>query len=218
MHMLLVALLLAQAPTDAPRAAAAQHLAGLADRAPGALDTTPNTVLLVDATYAVARTTARRPDGSAFDVYLYLANDGAWRVTAARALALPKLFFDLRDSLRAQPSPTEEQRAELANIELILKSDAELRAWFVEHREALDRLAALASREAGREQARSLAASLRLSSVSAEGATVRVLVGGIMDNSVGFLYSPKQPPPEITTYEYIWVEELAPGWYLYRTT
>jgi hypothetical protein len=47
---------------------------------------------------------------------------------------------------------------------------------------------------------------------------VTVLVGGIMDNAVGFLYSPDAPPPEITSYEHIWVEEVAPGWYLYRTT
>jgi hypothetical protein len=218
MHALLIALLLTQAPTDAPRAAAAEHLAGLARSAPGSLDTTPNTVVLVDATHAVARTSARRPDGSTFDVYVYLTLDGAWRATATRALALPKFFYDLRDSLRATPSPTAEQRAELANVELIFKSDAELRAWFAENRDALERLAGLAARAADHEKARALAATLHLSSVSTEGAAVRLLVGGIMDNSVGFLYSPKAPPPEITTNEYIWVEEIAPGWYLYRTT
>jgi hypothetical protein len=47
---------------------------------------------------------------------------------------------------------------------------------------------------------------------------VEIIVGGITDNSVGFLYSPSGEPPQIDGWRYIWVERLAAGWYLFRTT
>src|SRR5689334_6331612 len=55
----------------------------------GALETAPNLVVLTGSDTAVARTSLRRGDGSALDVYLYLTFDGTWRVRALRALALP---------------------------------------------------------------------------------------------------------------------------------
>jgi hypothetical protein len=44
------------------------------------------------------------------------------------------------------------------------------------------------------------------------------VIGGIMDNTVGFVYSPSNKPPQISPSSYIWVEEIAAGWYLFRTT
>jgi hypothetical protein len=190
----------------------------------GPLDEAPNLVVPNGDGYAVARTSRRRDDGSKVDVYLYLAFEDAWRVTAMRALALPRFFLDLRDNLRARSTLTDEERLELANSDLVLASDAELAAWFSAHEADMRRLATLAAKKSGRaataDRARMEAILRRLAvtSVGSEGGAVRVLVGGIMDNSVGFLYSPGAPPQEITTYEYIWVERIAPGWYLYRTT
>lgn len=47
---------------------------------------------------------------------------------------------------------------------------------------------------------------------------IEITIGGITDNSVGFVYSPARTPPVIDGWRYIWVEEVAAGWYLYRTT
>ena len=47
---------------------------------------------------------------------------------------------------------------------------------------------------------------------------VEITIGGITDNSVGFVYSPSGTPPPIDGWRYIWVEKVAAGWYLYRTT
>ena len=44
-------------------------------------------------------------------------------------------------------------------------------------------------------------------------------IGGILDNSVGFLYLvAPEAPPQIDPGEYIWVEQIAVDWYLFRTT
>ncbi len=47
---------------------------------------------------------------------------------------------------------------------------------------------------------------------------IEITIGGITDNSVGFVYSRAGTPPVIDGWRYIWVEEVAAGWYLYRTT
>jgi hypothetical protein len=48
--------------------------------------------------------------------------------------------------------------------------------------------------------------------------SIEFIIGGVLDNSVGFIYSPKNAPPEIDGWRYIWVEKIAAGWYLFRTT
>lgn len=47
---------------------------------------------------------------------------------------------------------------------------------------------------------------------------IEIIIGGILDNSVGFVYSPSETPPPIDGWRYIWVEKVAAGWYLFRTT
>ncbi len=49
-------------------------------------------------------------------------------------------------------------------------------------------------------------------------ANIEITIGGITDNSVGFVYSPSGTPPPIDGWRYIWVEKIASDWYLYRTT
>ena len=47
---------------------------------------------------------------------------------------------------------------------------------------------------------------------------IEITIGGVTDNAVGLIYSPKDKPPQIDGWRYIWVEKLAAGWYLFRTT
>lgn len=47
---------------------------------------------------------------------------------------------------------------------------------------------------------------------------IEITIGGVTDNSVGFVYSPAGTPPLIDGWRYIWVEEVAARWFLYRTT
>jgi hypothetical protein len=47
---------------------------------------------------------------------------------------------------------------------------------------------------------------------------IEIIIGGMLDNMVGFAYSPTGKPPVIDGWRYIWVEKVAAGWYLFRTT
>jgi hypothetical protein len=69
--------------------------------------------------------------------------------------------------------------------------------------------------------------ALRLSGVTAltdeqapgtnEQAPVQVIVGGILDDTVGFVHAPAGAP-EVSPGRFIWVESLGGDWYLIRTT
>ncbi len=45
-----------------------------------------------------------------------------------------------------------------------------------------------------------------------------VTIGGILDNTVGFLFAPPTAVPAMGPNHCIWVELLEPRWYLLRTT
>ena len=117
----------------------------------------------------------------------------------------------------------------LANLELMLASDRDLRAWFDHNRHDLETLRAMTQN--GRETAgnddemtmvdtSALRRRLHLDAISfSSTGIVRVTIGGMTDNEVGFLHAsnPAAVPP-IDPSDHIWIEPLGDGWYLFRTT
>lgn len=175
------------------------------------------------------------------DAYLFLQrSEGRWQVTAFRALALPPLFYMAMEELRALPARTAEDERMLRNLQLTAASDSALKAYFAQHRPAIEALGREAAADGGvtwlraepadDEGALSLAQMrirerLRALDLEAVGrdeeasGCVLVHIGGMLDNAVGYLYAPQGcRPPEMTPGHFIYVEELAPGWYLYKTT
>ena len=46
-----------------------------------------------------------------------------------------------------------------------------------------------------------------------------MVIGGILDNSVGFFHAPAGcDPPPMSPHDIILLGALEPGWYLYKTT
>ena len=180
----------------------------------------PDRLLLLSDGRAVARFPARGEDRP--DIYVYLRRNegGAWTINAYRALALPRFMTDLRNGLRAITVRSEEDEATLANVELTMRSDAELRRWFEENRPALDRLRAL-----GRPDPRSAEVQAQLAALHAltldlsPAGVTTVTIGGVLDNGLGFLHAadPAAVPP-VGPEEYIWIEPVGDGWYLFKTT
>ena len=124
---------------------------------------------------------------------------------------------------------------ELGNFSLVLESDDHLIEHFRKNQAAFDHLrdqalaqvpsatstdfrgtpVATAEQEASRK--------LFISSVRAEPATggkrLNFLIGGILDNTVGYYYvTDKQAVPAMNPGNVIMVREIGDGWYLYKTT
>lgn len=198
----------------------------------GKLADAPDKVVLLEGGRAVGRVQWFGANDRVVDFYFYLRLDGgAWKVLALRRLALTGMLEDLYPILKAKKTRTEEEEERFANMGLVLSTDAALKDWFRQNRETLDRLAKTArAKAAGQllyitprdekfpEVARELnRLHLDLVEVEPDG-NVHVVIGGMTDNTVGFLHSPAKTPPPINPSEHIWVEEVADAWYLFRTT
>lgn len=225
-----------QLPTDAERRLFTGELADSRADSFGVLTMNePDKILLIDETRAVGRFQARvtAANDRPVDVYFYLKNEGAdWKIYAVRRFAVPQFMEQLFESLNARANLNEADRRLYENLQLTLDTDKGLRAWFAENRASMDKLRSLLPSSSKRsaplyvgtddKQFPAVAAllkNLNLSRVSIEkNGNIEIVIGGVTDNTVGFIYSPAGKPPEITTLEYIWVEPLADNWYLFRTT
>lgn len=196
--------------------------------------------LQADSQRAIYAVSIRR-DGRTYDAYVYLDRDAnRWRITAVRLLALPAFFYMGMDSLQAMPDRTPAYEQMLTNMRLTAASDSALKQHFVEHADQFEALATagaaldaaelpiLADHEGGGAPSPSRAAirnalpRLGLASMQhdeeAPGCLLLV-IGGIMDNSVGYLYAPPGcAVPRMSPGYFIYLEALRPGWYVYKTT
>ena len=181
----------------------------------------PDALVFPAPTRAVARVQGLDERGQPLlDVYFTLQKEGAsWKVSALRSLALTGIPAMARDELRAKPKLTVQQRDELANLELLLSLDADLKRHFQTHRAAFEQLARAARRPAsvGIKLQRQLHLDSNPPREGVKGGR-EWIVGGLTDNLVGYGFSPSGALPPITTDDYIWVERLAPHWYFFRTT
>lgn len=178
------------------------------------------------------RAVARVPAGKVpQDTYIYLEKvDGRWKVSAERTLALSFLLREFKEDLESKPAATPDQQALLRNVRLTVASDAELAAWFARHGAELEAIkndyVAAGSSDwviaKGEGKAGPLVDRLRALGLAGMGRSepgfVEVIVGGVLENAVGFLFDGGKPPPRPSPDDYIWIEPLGGGWYLFRTS
>lgn len=196
----------------------------------GKLTDTPDKVLLLEKNSAVGRFQLFGENNQITDVYFYLQNDNGWKVNAVRLLALTGIIEQAYLGLKARPNLTAEEKSLFENFKLTLAPDKELKIWFAGNRMFLDNLCALLRAKSNSAfyvnrddkkvpEVAELLRKLNLSTARMEAnGDVEIVIGGITDNTVGFIYSPSNTPPKISPSSYIWVEEVAVNWCLFRTT
>jgi hypothetical protein len=216
--------------TAAARKLLAGEMLDLKTSSFGRLTDAPDAVFLLSANNAVGRFQLTGERDQITDVYFYLERAQGWKVHAVRLMALTGMIEQAYLELKAKLNLTEAEKNLSENFKLTLSPDRELKTWFAANRETLDALRASLPAKKGdtiyvtRDDAKFPQASalLRKLNVSAAGieanGNVEIVIGGVTDNTVGFIHSPAKTPPPISPSSYIWVEEVAPHWYLFRTT
>lgn len=195
----------------------------------GKIAASPDKIVLTDTKAAVGRVQWFGRDDYVADLYFYLTFDGAWKVQAVRRLALTGIIEGAYRYLKTKPNPTPEEQNDLGNFELLLASDAALRKWFNDNVATMNKLYEMSrvmkkgdyssQNDPKYADIKKLMKSLHLGSIEVGlDGSVEFIIGGVTDNTVGFLYSPTNKPPAISSESYIWVEEVAPKWFIFRTT
>lgn len=182
-------------------------------------------VIVVSPALAVARIVLRGGPGEEADAYFYLEKtSGGWAVSSYRAMALSGMDQMLLAEMKKRRNLSPEEQLEKLNLELTLSSDSQLRTWFGANLKKLDLLtvAFLIGDGPGQNKVDpGIAADLKrlgLSAIEEADGEVRVVIGGTLDNTVGFLKPGPAGPPVISPSEYIWLEDVGNGWLLFRTT
>jgi hypothetical protein len=194
-------------------------------------------------------------EGAAFaDMYCYLHKDTVgWKLVGIRSLAQTWVIDEAIKQLKSKSSLTDSEKWDMANAELTVASDSALKAHFQTNQATFSKIAGLVRSQHSSGSASTLhnsesvdTAEIKTDSISMQlrdlarkvmvtiakgGQTyscqsgLTLLIGGVMDNTVGYLYIPdsctvptiwndgQRPGTDI-----IYIEQIAPGWYLYKST
>lgn len=216
--------------TDAAQKLLADEMLELEISTFGNLTEMPDKILMLEKNRAIGRFQLFGENDQITDVYFYLQNNNGWKVNAVRLLSLTGIIERIYLGLKAKPNLTAEEKYLFENSKLTLASDKELQQWFLKNESSLNKISFLL-KNAGKyttvnaernskqfPEVRKLLKKLNLGTVNVEeNGSIKFVIGGITDNTVGFIYTNKQPP-EISPSFYIWIEEVSPKWYLFRTT
>ncbi len=159
-------------------------------------------------------------NGKSHDYYTFiLKEENQWKISAIRKLALPGIFYITLEKLQNKTRQTDKEKQQYQNMLLTVKSDAELKTFLLERKHIFDKIVKLA--KTNLRQANQLANSIYINSVKHDdkNGIVDMTIGGMLDNSVGYLYIPDDTAvPEISASDYIYVEHIIDNWYIYKTT
>lgn len=160
--------------------------------------------------------------GTVLDYYLFLEkNKGTWKLDAVRTLWLPGLFSIVLEELEKKKNRTAEEESQYQNMLLTIKSDKDLKLFLSANIKKLQTIADLA-KNGNMEKANTLAEKLNLNKVFLSQdypGIIEINIGGMIDNSVGFMYVPNgKKPPAMSSGGYIYIEKVIEHWYLYKTT
>jgi hypothetical protein len=154
------------------------------------------------------------------DWYAYLRRDGnLWKLEAVRTLALTGISQVALEELRRKSKRTPDEDWSLKNLELMFMTDFQLKAFVSSNLSRLNGIVGLV-RGGRTTEARDAAKRLHISSVEkAENGIVRLTIGGVVDNSVGFMLVPNRATvPAMDPSNYIYMERAVQGWYVFKTT
>jgi hypothetical protein len=194
-----------------------------------------------DSAHAVYETESG-PENQFADWYTYLVREGGtWKIDNVRIFELPPVHYLILDSLVAKKNLADTLSWMRDRMKLASSNNAALKAYFAAHKAAILKLAAdfeshtavTALNETGETiPANALQASDTHTLTSALhsldlGAAMRNLsalqcvrykIGGADQATVGYMhFKPTCPLPKMGTEDVIYLERVAPDWYLYRT-
>ncbi|MEO5642690.1 MAG: hypothetical protein ABIQ40_18280 [Bacteroidia bacterium] len=181
---------------------------------------------------------------TSLDVYFYLVKTQNWTIYAARSLVMKQ---SARDALKRLDSIPEKERGEVygkththsytfevENLRLWDNSDNVLAAHFNSHKKEFQQVQkrlvkkgytkadSLVLNAINDKKIKQLTSKMLIRGFEFDNrypGCIFYLIGGITDNTVGYLYQPDAKKiPRITEKHYIIIKPLGDGWYLFKTT
>lgn len=159
-------------------------------------------------------------DNKTIDFYSYLVNDDdTWKITAVRRFLLPAFIYSVRDSLSNLNTLTASDSVFLLSLRLFTASDRDLNSYLRANLENFHNLISSFNRDE-KEKADQLLASVGCNAIYNDrtypGCTfIQILKFETME--AGFIQAADSILlPALSSEEFIYLEVVVAGWYMYR--
>lgn len=152
------------------------------------------------------------------DMYCFMIKENkTWKIEAIRGLWIPGFFYKVNESLSNGRDIPDSVQTRLDRFALLTSTDSALKQHLKKNIEQFTELVATASDQ--HKGAATLLKQLHVSEVHLSEGCVFVVIERIIDNSAGYFYAPKGATlPKMTSHNFIYIEEVLPNWFVYKTT
>ena len=181
-------------------------------------------------------------DRMSTDMYCHLHNrEGKWKIHSVREVAMTGIYFAMIEQLDSLPSIPDSMLFSYNNAKLVVIPDKELKKYFNNNADKFNTIVEIYKKNNSIKKtteflyerkfynsddeynadktAISLMKELYIQRIDRENNTIKFLIGGILDNAVYIYYIlDEQSPPKMNPNNNIYVEKIAPNWYIVKTT
>jgi hypothetical protein len=160
-------------------------------------------------------------DKKTIDFYSYLVNDNNdWKITAVRRFLLPSFIYTVRDSLLNLDELSESDSVFLLSLQLFTASDKELKNYLSSNLEKFQKLISLFINNE-KDKANIALASAGCNAIYTDKkypGCVFIQILTFENMEAGFIQAADEILlPQISFQGYIYIEEVIPGWFVFRT-
>lgn len=159
-------------------------------------------------------------DENVIDFYCYLIKQGdEWKINAIRRFLLPEFIYTVCDSLSKLKTLSPEDSTFYLSLKLFTMNDEGLKKYLVENLKKFQELISLFVSKQGEQMDKSLAElgcnAIYIDTKYSGCAFIQILIFENMES--GFIFTDESAAhPVISELDFIYIEEVVEGWYIFR--
>jgi hypothetical protein len=159
-------------------------------------------------------------ENKAIDFYCYLLKqESTWKINAIRRFLLPSFVYAVRDSLSKFKSLSSNDSAFYLSLKLFTMNDTDLKNYFNNNVNKFKQLVSYFNKELSDEVDKGLA-SVNCNAIYMDKkypGCVFIQILTFENLESGFIYADEsEVVPGVTANEFIYIEEVVPGWFIYH--
>lgn len=159
-----------------------------------------------------------KKDRSSVNFYCYLVNEDGWKISAIRNFILPRYIYSAMDSLSGLKNPEPKDETLLKTLQLITCDDQELKNYLTENLSDFKKLVQY-YKSSDKVNADILMHKLGIGGTfeyQKFPGSVFISIGSAGSSEAGYIYSESGKLPVISPDNFIYIEQVVSGWYVYR--
>jgi hypothetical protein len=158
-------------------------------------------------------------ENKVIDFYSYLKKENdSWKIFAVRRFILPDFLFQVADSLSQLHSLADSSF--YLSLKLFIMNDAQLKNHLISNLDSFNKLIDYFNKD-DKEVGDKMLANLGLNEIFRDKnfpGCIFLLINSFQKMGVGFIYAGESVKlPEISLNDLIYLEEIIPGWFVFRT-